>query len=508
MEQEFYRDEFEQLLKDTTDDFKMYPSRKVWHSIYNDLHPDRKWPSMAVCLLLLTGIMYVGVSNNNAINNETRKINTVLSFSKIAEEATIASSADMMDAEVMPKVINDNNQQNKQLSDIVFSTDLALPVTFDVSTEPTSTFQNTPVIHLSAINSNDGNTLVQNGQKENKQADEIQPTIHAEAINPELIINSEKELVANVETTDPKEIPGLAIVDEFNKEDNDNDNEVSNKTLVVNINKNFAKDTREQEWIENFAFHNKPRSKKLFKGLATNFYITPAIGYKVMFSNGVGEPMANTSSFLVNNAVNGNAVETELNQQGVINIEMGLGVIKTLNQKLRFKTGIQFNNTNYITYAQKLDHPTETTLAVQKGGETVLIPYSAGFAHMPGKNDFKLHNRTMQISVPVGLEYKLLSNRVIDWYIGAAAQPTYIADGAFYLLSSDRNYFVDGQDFMRRWNLNGNIESFISLKTKGGAFINLGPQFRYQLFSSFKNGYTYTEKPYSVGFKIGFSRPL
>ena len=500
MEQEFYRDEFEQLLKDTTDDFKMYPSRKVWHSIYNDLHPDRKWPSMAVCLLLLTGIMYVGVSNNNAINNETRKINTVLSFGNVVKEIPDATLTDLKyDAETAQNATN--NPNNLQVNDLEFVADINLPVTLDLSTKHASTSQNTPVIRMAVLNEN---ALVQNEQQENKQADEIQPTIHAGAINPELIINSEKELLANVETTDPKEIPGLAIVDEFNNEDN----EVSNKTRVVNINKNFTKDTREQEWIENFAFHNKPRSKKLFKGLATNFYITPAIGYKVMFSNGVGEPMANTSSFLVNNAVNGNAVETELNQQGVINIEMGLGVIKTLNQKLRFKTGIQFNNTNYITYAQKLDHPTETTLAVQKGGETVLMPYSAGFAHMPGKNDFKLPNRTMQISVPLGLEYKLLSNRVIDWYIGAAAQPTYIADGAFYLLSSDRNYFVDGQDFMRRWNLNGNIESFISLKTKGGAFINLGPQFRYQLFSSFKNGYTYTEKPYSVGFKIGFSRPL
>ena len=40
MEKEFYTDEFEQLLKEKADQFRMYPSKRVWHSIYNNLHPD------------------------------------------------------------------------------------------------------------------------------------------------------------------------------------------------------------------------------------------------------------------------------------------------------------------------------------------------------------------------------------------------------------------------------------------------------------------------------------
>src|SRR5688572_22524081 len=74
MEKDFYTDDFEQLLKDTTEDFRMYPSRKVWHSIYNDLHPAKKWPSFAVCLLLITTILYVGIDNNNAINADADNI--------------------------------------------------------------------------------------------------------------------------------------------------------------------------------------------------------------------------------------------------------------------------------------------------------------------------------------------------------------------------------------------------------------------------------------------------
>ena len=43
MEKEFYTDDrFEQLIKERADQFSMYPSKRVWHSIYNNLHPSRR----------------------------------------------------------------------------------------------------------------------------------------------------------------------------------------------------------------------------------------------------------------------------------------------------------------------------------------------------------------------------------------------------------------------------------------------------------------------------------
>ena len=69
MEKNFYTDDFEFFLKDTVDNFRMYPSKKVWHSLYNDLHPGRRWPSLAICLLLITAVMYIGISNNDSINS-------------------------------------------------------------------------------------------------------------------------------------------------------------------------------------------------------------------------------------------------------------------------------------------------------------------------------------------------------------------------------------------------------------------------------------------------------
>ena len=60
MEKRIYTNNFERFIKESADDFKMIPSKRVWHSIYNDLHPSRKWPSVLMCLILFTGVLFIG----------------------------------------------------------------------------------------------------------------------------------------------------------------------------------------------------------------------------------------------------------------------------------------------------------------------------------------------------------------------------------------------------------------------------------------------------------------
>jgi hypothetical protein len=56
-ESSFYSDDFEQLIRDKTEQYKMYPSENVWKGVHNSLHTKRKWfiGSMA---FLVTGILY------------------------------------------------------------------------------------------------------------------------------------------------------------------------------------------------------------------------------------------------------------------------------------------------------------------------------------------------------------------------------------------------------------------------------------------------------------------
>src|SRR5437667_9681935 len=57
MERGFYNEDIEQLLKQKADQYRMYPSDKVWKGINRSLHPRRKWYWFSF-ILFLTAIGY------------------------------------------------------------------------------------------------------------------------------------------------------------------------------------------------------------------------------------------------------------------------------------------------------------------------------------------------------------------------------------------------------------------------------------------------------------------
>ncbi len=67
MERKFYTDEFEDLIKESADDFKMYPSKKVWQGLYNDLHPGRRWPSLVVTFAFIFGLLTISHLNTQQL---------------------------------------------------------------------------------------------------------------------------------------------------------------------------------------------------------------------------------------------------------------------------------------------------------------------------------------------------------------------------------------------------------------------------------------------------------
>ena len=68
MDRNFHTDDFERLLREKSDEFRMYPSKRIWHSIYNNIHPGRKWPSVAMCITLITALFLVGYLNTKNTN--------------------------------------------------------------------------------------------------------------------------------------------------------------------------------------------------------------------------------------------------------------------------------------------------------------------------------------------------------------------------------------------------------------------------------------------------------
>ena len=70
MEHFYNIDSFEHFLRENTKDFKMMPKRRLWYSIYNNLHPSKKLPSFYTGILLLITILFFDFYNINNLNHK------------------------------------------------------------------------------------------------------------------------------------------------------------------------------------------------------------------------------------------------------------------------------------------------------------------------------------------------------------------------------------------------------------------------------------------------------
>lgn len=488
MEQDFYRDEFEQMLRDTTEDFKMYPSRKVWYSIYNNFHPDRKWPSLAICLLLLTAILYIGVSNNNQISRKARTAfdTTTQSENNSPTTDNVAASdpgyshsrSVRIAANNLPGLSNQgltanpliavlNARESSNGGDVAFDAYIGMPAVTNSDI----------VISSPAKRINDRNpgNLLSNSSAATAK---INATTITEDVQPSVPIPSLTETTAITANADASRKPGS----------------IFNSTEHTNL----------MAWMENDAFYNLRHPGKWKAKLSVQYYITPSIGYRELYKSHDFEP----ATSLVQST---NVSEEEvINQQAAINLEAGFGLVLRASKSLRLKSGLQFNVTNYVTRAHALKHPTQTSVMLADLNNGIAMPqaYSSEYGNVLGSNYTSLNNRTIQLSVPVGADYKILGNEKISWFVGATVQPTFIVGGDAYLISTDLKNFAQDNKMLRSFNVNTALESFISIKGPQNLQLSVGPQLRYQLLSTYTKQYSYTEKLYNLGLKLGITRKL
>src|SRR6187551_2450492 len=81
MERQFNNGDFEKLLRDNANQYRMYPSEKVWKGIHSSLHTRRRWYGLtAVIMFLVTGsIVSIIIYNDNTGKNHSAelKINSI-----------------------------------------------------------------------------------------------------------------------------------------------------------------------------------------------------------------------------------------------------------------------------------------------------------------------------------------------------------------------------------------------------------------------------------------------
>ena len=482
MEHKNNNNEFEHFLKDSIENFIMIPQRKVWYGIYNHLHPEKKWPSIAVCFCILVSIMHLGISNNKNINTETQNAkNAALNNKNIFEPQIVQDNTVALHQNAINEVEEKIANNNITTADRIYNS----PTNSNQKkAESSSTLYDQ--LFTTSSTKNKFSVAIQNSTIEE---DEIK-TINTAGVK-ETNIEEEEKTSAQNNTTPKKTI--LESLTTTTKPDNKPDNKSENKEKKT--------DPKPEDNFASFA--TTVVIPKLRNRKEISYYITPSIGYRVLVQKEATKNTVQSTIPAVGAGITLSPYRDEslsIQDKQAFNLEIGSSVSHKINDRVKLTTGIQVNYTNYISKATTLDHPTQNAVASKNGG---LEYRSMDFSSNPGK--LNLNKTTLQISLPIGVEYKVLGNENVKLNVAASVQPSYVIAGSGYVLSADTKYYVSEKDLLNRFNASASLETFVSIKTASGIHFNVGPQVRYQLFSTYKKNYNFSEKLYNIGAKIGVS---
>lgn len=486
MEQQFYNDEFEQLIKDKADQFRMYPSRRVWHSLYNNFHPSRRWPSVAISLLLMGALVTLGYLNTNDMG-----------YSGLVEKSRTKNIAQLS---IQNRTATAPHTTSIQTVDLIVNPDHNALSTL---TNPEITNAKYLVNTSSKANTKTAvNKRTKNDVGINNSVEIMSNYIWSDKIFTDVALNN-KNVSTELNTTEigiensnpiiKNQQISTSLTNSENREldvNADEEKELINDQVKLNA-------TDEKAWIENYALQNKPSTGK-WKGRSSfEFYVTPAVNYRKLSTTSKGSvtPFASSN------------INHSISQRPGMGLEAGIALSYSAAKNVRIKAGLQFNYNNYNIKAGKINHPISTNI--------LLNDVHTGYSYAAARtstlaNTFNslaaqpvtIQNRTYQISVPIGFAYKLSSSKNVEWFAGATIQPTYVFGGNAYLISSDLRSYISDNSTIRSWNLNLGFETFMSYKL-GGYNLQIGPQVRYQTKSTYQKNVAQIEKPYAIGLKLG-----
>jgi hypothetical protein len=466
MESNYNNRDFEQFVKQNADQYRMFPSDKVWVGIDKALHTRRRWYGWGLAfLLVLTGAGVALVMLTTPANKQTQpvySITTVNSSLTVNKQEPISLAKPTTDIAISHPLNFDNNHP-KELQSLNTST------TYPISEQVTIT----AVPDLAA----EANKAVQ-AMQDNKSRNDLHINNSVSgSLSHTPVASKQKELMAEepapaaVEKTEEKNIVLTKI------------NEIAEYPLTI-------------ESVVN-SFKKGYPSKKI----AYQVYITPTVSYRKLSENkGFLQSAASAGNIPAFAAYND--VRNVVVHKPDIGLELGFAAKYPLTKAIQVKAGLQFNVSRYDIKAYT--YPGEIATIALDAGSNSSISRETTYRTRSGNKANWLQNLYYSASLPVGMEVKLVPGKNNANYFGIAAtiQPTYIISDRTYLLSTDFKNYVKVPSLTRNWNMNTSFEAFMSYGT-GKTKWQIGPQIRYQIRSSFENKYPVKENLFDFGLKIG-----
>lgn len=448
METSNNRDEFEVFLKRKVDQYRISPLNKTWKRIFNYLHPKNKWLTTGGSLLLLTGLFFIGRELANNYSNVTVKKQPI--------DNSRNTSKSLVNSPVL------NSVQNRSTG--ISSSNKSVSVRKSVAqTDPAS----------SIANFSDNNIKKR--------------VINSSFVNSPIIKSADGGIHVDMLSISPTESNETIYTKNLTA------------TPVADNNPVFPK---EINWLQEMAAIKLTRRTKSRFDL--QFYFSPTISYRRLADNKnhLNSPQLNIP--LASNSFN---IDRYVDHKPSIGVELGSNILFAASKNFTIKSGVQLNYTRYTIKAYKFYYE-KASIALNTAGPVAdTITTFTSFRNFSGYFPEDLQNQYLQVSVPIGAELKLLGNKRLQLNIAGTLQPTYLLFSDAYLLSTDYVNYAKEPSLLRKWNVNSSAEAFISYKV-GGVRWQIGPQFRYQLMSSYNDRYPIKENLVEYGFKLGVSKTL
>ncbi len=463
MERNFYDTDFEDLLKEKADQYKMYPSDKVWKGIDRSLRSRRKWYWTGF-VVLLSGISYLAV-------NELIKPSTPVRIQK---------------AVVRP-----------------VAPDFNTPQITPFSADPIASIQDPQIDRLIP-----NGFIIQN-------SDQLTTTLEIPLITTasndlsEVQAPSQSLIIAGIDPNTANafnlrfmlpELNPVSNHEEVTASETGSENDILNPGLLTS-----PADNNHFNWLQDQAV---PKLKATpSRHIRWQLAFSPTVNYRKM--TGAKNARLSSSSGNIPLALNiPGDINSLLDHKPALGFELGTHGLLSLTRSLTLKGGIQFNYSKYDIHAYKsgVELATISLNATAFQSPGTLTSYT-DIRNFSGSSSEELKNQYFQLSLPVGLELRLLGNDRIQLNIAGTIQPTYLLNGNTYLITNDYKNYTKAPSLVRKWNMNTGFEAFLSYD-RGGIKWQVGPQFRYQLLSSYKNAYPIKEYLMEYGIKIGVTKTI
>ncbi len=451
MESNFYNDDFdfEHFLQQKADQYKMYPSDRVWNNVNNSLRGRRRWFIGALVLLLVGTSALV---TNEIISNNYRKLatelNQDLSFSTpYFFSENIVSSASPASA-----------------SKAVFG--------IATSKAPLATME---------TRYSKSSSIAEEGVADNTPAIAMPATFGTAETN-RMTFRDERSIDGPFLTNKELAIPPL---------------EINSNTSV-----SAASETEENEparslWQDLLQREALIKEKRKW---SFTMYASPIISYRRLTN-------INKSSEFTPVAVNfSDNIDGYVDHKPAVGFELGSKAQYNLSGNLMIQAGLQLNYSRYSIRAYR-SFAEKATLTLRRAPVADTIASYSSIRNFEGNAPEYLQNQYLQLSLPLGAELILLGKKRLQLSIAASLQPSYLLSNNSFLISTDYKNYVQRPELTRRWNLHTNVEAFVSYKSNGLRW-QVGPQFRHQTLSSYSNQYPIREYITEFGFKLGVSKTI